>query len=403
MRGLIRGMQPVAGKPVRDLRADVFRGIALWFILIDHIPGNWLGGLTLRYVALCDATEAFVLLAGYAAGLAYGAVLDRRGWAFAAAALLRRLGTLYVAHIFLFVVFTAQVGYSAAALESSAYLDEMHLDAFGEQPYLALLQALLLRFQPAFLDILPLYIALLLMLVPVLPLLRRPLLLLGLSGLAYAGVRVLDINLPNWTGGGWFFNPLAWQLLFFTGALLGYVPRRRGPAPAVPFHPLLIGAAAAVLVLGLGIVLLGDYGEQWLAALPQPLADLLTTIDKTGLHPFRLLSVLALAYLVGHAVPRGAHWLRSRAAAPFVLMGQHGLPVFCAGIFLAFLGRLALEMDDRWPMQLAVNLAGLAALVSIGIVGAWYRMREHGESPHHATNSLPTGLRAPVGSSTTVT
>ncbi|MBL6079733.1 OpgC domain-containing protein [Belnapia sp. T18] len=403
MRGLIRGMQPVAGKPVRDLRADVFRGIALWFILIDHIPGNWLGGLTLRNVALCDATEAFVLLAGYAAGLAYGAVLDRRGWAFAAAALLRRLGTLYVAHIFLFVVFTAQVGYSAAALESSAYLDEMHLDAFGEQPYLALLQALLLRFQPAFLDILPLYIALLLMLVPALPLLRRPLLLLGLSGLAYAGVRVLDINLPNWTGGGWFFNPLAWQLLFFTGALLGYVPRRRRPAPAVPFHPLLIGAAVAVLVLGLGIVLLGDYGEQWLAALPQPLADLLTTIDKTGLHPFRLLSVLALAYLVGHAVPRGAHWLRSRAATPFVLMGQHGLPVFCAGIFLAFLGRLALEMDDRWPMQLAVNLAGLASLVSIGVVGAWYRMRERGDSPQHATNPVPVGLRVPVESTTTVT
>ncbi|WP_052388941.1 OpgC family protein [Belnapia moabensis] len=403
MRGLIRGMETVPGKPGRDLRADVFRGIALWFILIDHIPGNWLGKLTLRNVALCDATEAFVLLAGYAAGLAYGAALDRRGWTFSAAALLRRLGTLYVAHVFLFVVFTAQVGYSAAALESPAYLDEMHLDVFGEQPYLALLQALLLRFQPAFLDILPLYIVLLLMLVPALPLLRRPWLLMGLSGAGYVVVRLLDLNLPNWTGGGWFFNPLAWQVLFFTGALLGYAPRRRGPAPAVPFRPLLIGAAVVALVLGLGVVLVGDYGEQWLAALPQPVAELLATIDKTGLHPFRLISILALAYLVGHAVPRGAQWLRSRAAAPFVLMGQHGLPVFCAGIFLAFLGRLALEMDDRWPMQLAVNLAGLAALVSIGVVGAWYRMRERGEAPHNATNPAPVGLRAPVGSTTTVT
>lgn len=403
MRGLIRGMQPVAGKPVRDLRADVFRGIALWFILIDHIPGNRLGGLTLRNVALCDATEAFVLLAGYAGGMAYGAMLDRRSWLFAAAALLRRVGTLYVAHIFLFVIFTAQVGYSAAALESSAYLDEMHLDVFGEQPYLALLQALLLRFQPAFLDILPLYIVLLLMLVPALPLLRRPWLLMGLSAAGYVGVRLLDLNLPNWTGGGWFFNPLAWQVLFFTGALIGYKPPRRGPAPAVPFHPLLVGGAMAVLVLGLAVVLVGDYGEHWLAQLPQPLADLLTTIDKTGLHPFRLLSILALAYLVGHAVPRGAGWLRSRAAAPFVLMGQHGLPVFCAGIALAFLGRLALEMDDRWPMQAAVNLAGLAALVAIGVVGAWYRLRERGESAPHAMNPVPATLRAPAGSSTTVT
>ncbi len=404
MRQLIRGMQPGAGKMARDLRADAFRGIALWFILIDHIPGNRLGGLTLRNVALSDATEAFVLLAGYAAGLAYGATLDRHGWAFAAAALLRRLGTLYVAHIFLFVVFTAQVGYSAAALESSAYLDEMHLDVFGEQPYLALLQALLLRFQPAFLDILPLYIVLMLMLVPALPLLRWPWLLMGLSVAGYVVVRLFGLNLPNWVDGGWFFNPLAWQVLFFTGCLLGYAPwreGRRGPAPAVPFHPALIGAAILALLLGLVIVLIGDYGEQWLAELPQPLAELLTTIDKTGLHPFRLISVLALAYLVGHAVPRDANWLRSRLAAPFVLMGQHGLPVFCVGIFLAFLGRLALEMDDRWPMQVAVNLAGLAALISIGIIGAWYRLRERGESAHSATNPAAVGLRAPAASSTT--
>ncbi|MDB5373333.1 MAG: OpgC [Belnapia sp.] len=408
MRQLIRGLQPVGpggtagggttggGAGGRDLRADVFRGIALWFILIDHMPGNRLGGLTLRNIALCDATEGFVLLAGYAAGLAYGATLDRRGWVFAAAALLRRVGTLYVAHIFLFVVFTAQVGYSAAALESFAYLDELHLDVFGEQPYLALLQALLLRFQPAFLDILPLYIVLLLLLVPMLPLLRRPGLLIAASGGAYVLVRLLGVNLPNWTGGGWFFNPLAWQLLFFTGAALGYAPLRhgrRGPAPAVPFHPWLAVVAALVLAIGCAIVLIGDYNEQWLAELPSGLAELLTGIDKTGLHPFRLISILALAYLLGHAVPRGAHWLRGRLAAPFVLMGQQGLPVFCAGIFLAFLGRLALEMDDRWPMQAVVNLAGLAALVSIGLVAAWYRHRERGEAPR-PTHGPPPHARA---------
>lgn len=410
MRQLIRGMQPGAGQG-RDLRADVFRGIALWFILIDHMPGNRLGELTLRNIALCDATEGFVLLAGYAAGLAYGATLDRHGWAFAAAALLRRVGTLYVAHIFLFVVFTAQVGYSAAALESTAYLDELHLDVFGEQPYLALLQALLLRFQPAFLDILPLYIVLLLLLAPALPLLRRPGLLLGVSGLLYAMVRLLELNLPNWTGGSWFFNPLAWQLLFFTGALLGYAPLRdgrRGPPPSVPFRPWLVAVAVVILGIGSAIVLVGDYQEQWLVELPPGLANLLTTIDKTGLHPFRLLSILALAYLLGHAVPRGAAWIRSRLAAPFVLMGQHGLPVFCAGIFLAFLGRLALERDDRWAMQAAVNLVGLAALVSIGVIGAWYRLREKGDAPRHpgvAEAAMPASgrLQASAASSTTST
>lgn len=402
MRGLIRsGGAAGAG---RDLRVDLFRGIALWFIFIDHIPGNRLGELTLRNVALSDATEAFVLLAGYAAGMAYGAALDRRGWVFAAASLLRRAGTLYVAHIFLFVVFAAQVGYSASLLDSPAYLDELHLDPFREQPYHALLQALILRYQPAFLDILPLYIALLVLLAPALPLLRRPVLLLGLSGLLYALARLLDLNLPNWIDGGWFFNPFAWQLLFCTGCLLGYAPRRpdggRGPVPALPFRRDLAAAAVAVLAVGAAAVLVPFHAPHWLDLAPESLGVLLTTIDKSALHPLRLLSILALAYLVGHAVPQDARWLQARAAAPFVLMGQHGLPVFCAGIFLSFLGRLALELSDRGPMQLAVNLLGLTALVAIGAVAAWYRQRERGE-PAAAPADRRPGLPATAPSSTT--
>jgi len=32
----------------RDLRLDVCRGLAQWFIFLDHIPDNVLGWLTLR-------------------------------------------------------------------------------------------------------------------------------------------------------------------------------------------------------------------------------------------------------------------------------------------------------------------------------------------------------------------
>ncbi len=357
----------------RDLWADVFRGLALWFIFIDHVPGNRLGGFTLRNFALCDATEAFVLLAGYAAGLAYGSVLDRQGWSFAAAALLRRAGTLYIAHIFLFVVFTAQVGYSAAALDSAAYLDELHLDAFREQPYRALLEALLLRFQPAFLDILPLYIVLLLMLVPGLLLLHRPWLLVALSMAVYLAVRTAGVNLPSWTGGGWFLNPLAWQALFFVGCALGGT-RRAGDPPPVPYSRPAVLSCAALLAVGAALVVAWQRPEP-LPYLPEWLAAVLAGVDKTGLHPFRLLSILALAYLLGHWVGRDAAWLRSPLAAPFLLMGQHGLPVFGAGIFLSFMGRVALERSEAWPMQAAVNLLGLAAMVAVAAVGAWYRQR----------------------------
>ena len=371
MSGLIRVGE--AGGGGRDLRADVFRGVALWFIFVDHVPGNLLGAFTLRNVAMCDATEAFVLLAGYAAGMAYGAMLDRQGWAFAAAALLRRVGTLYIAHIFLFVVLTAQVGYSVAALDSPAYLDELGLDAFGDRPYRALLEALLLRFQPAFLDILPLYIVLLLLLVPGLLLLRRPRLLIGLSLGAYLSVRIADVNFPSWTGGGWFLNPMAWQALFFIGCAIGG-SRRRGDPVRIPHSRSVALFCAVALAVGAALEIVGQRPEP-LRYLPDALVSLRSSVDKTGLHPLRLFSVLALAYLLGHWVSRDAGWLRSRPAAPFLLMGQHGLPVFCAGIFLSFMGRVALEWSEGLPMQAGVNLAGLGAMVAIAAVGAWYRQR----------------------------
>lgn len=354
----------------RDLRVDFFRGLALWWIFVDHIGADWLNRLSLRNFALCDATEVFVLLAGYAGAIAYGRTMDRHGWPYAAADVIRRAWTLYVAHIFLFMVFAVQVTYSATALDRADFLDEIHLDVLGNNPYRALLEALILRFQPAYMNILPLYIVLLLIFAAALPLLRRPAVLAGLSLSLYGMVRVLDISLPSWTGGTWFFNPLAWQLLFILGAILSYAPIRP------PARPRLVDAAAMGMVL-FGLV------EQWVifahpnltAHLPARLAHGLLAVDKEGLHPFRLASILALTWLTVRLVPADAGWIRSRLAAPFVLCGQHSLPVFCSGIFLSFLGRLVFEQTAGWPMQVAVNGAGALLLVMVGAIAAWYRAK----------------------------
>ncbi len=107
----------------RDLRVDFCRGLALWWIYADHVPGDVLADYSLRNFTMCDATEVFVLLAGYGAGLAYGGTMDRQGVLYAAADTLRRAWTLYIAHIFLFVVYTAQVAYSAQLLDRAFYLE----------------------------------------------------------------------------------------------------------------------------------------------------------------------------------------------------------------------------------------------------------------------------------------
>ena len=352
----------------RDLRVDFFRGVALWLIFIDHIPGNWIAQFSLRNFALCDSAEMFVLLAGYAAGLAYGRSMDRHGWVFAGADVLRRAWVLYVAHIFLFVVFSAQVSYSATALDRSDYLEEIHIDALADAPYRAMLEALLLHFQPAYLDILPMYVVLLVMFAFLMPLLRLRWLLLAISGAAYAGVRLTGYNLPSWTGGGWYFNPLAWQFLFVCGAVLGYRPFRL-PGPRILYDVL-----AALVLLG-GVVLLWlvwPYDDSELR-LPLWATKILISVDKQSLHPMRLISIFALVWVVVRTIPAGARWLKSRAASAFVLCGQHSLAVFCAGIFLSFLGRLAMEEQPDWTIQAAVNILGAAALVAVGALAAWYR------------------------------
>jgi hypothetical protein len=364
---------PIASlvRPGRDLRVDFLRGLALWFIFIDHTPGNLLGQATLRNVAFCDATEGFVLLAGYAAGIAYGRMLEREGWLRAAARVTGRVGTLYVAHIFLFVVFTAQVGFSAAALDAQAYLDELQLDPFGQEPYRAMLEALLLRYQPAFLDILPLYIVVLAMFVGVLPLVRRPGVLLLLSVALYVATRTFGFAPPSWTGSGWYFNPFAWQLLFAIGVALG----RADPALLArrfPYSRVLLLLVLLVLVAAAVMLNWVWHGPIRGREAPEWLAAWLAGVDKTGLHPARVVSVLVMAWLLGHLIPADARWLQGRLAAPFALMGQQSLPVFCAGVFLSFLGRVAIETSANLASQVVVNLAGLAALVLVGVVSAWY-------------------------------
>ena len=64
----------------RDLRLDLCRGLALWFIFLDHIPDNALSWVTLRNYGFSDTAEVFVFVSGYTCMIAYGVALRQRGW-----------------------------------------------------------------------------------------------------------------------------------------------------------------------------------------------------------------------------------------------------------------------------------------------------------------------------------
>src|SRR5215813_4115941 len=146
-------VQPVEGsvmllpKPDRDLRLDLFRGLALWLIFLDHIPSNIVNWLTVRNYGFSDATEIFVFISGYTAVIAYSSMMLREGWLRAAARIWRRVWQLYVAHILLFVVYTAEIAYVSIATDTSAVIEEFAMMGLGDNPFQAMMQAALLNFR----------------------------------------------------------------------------------------------------------------------------------------------------------------------------------------------------------------------------------------------------------------
>src|SRR5437762_14314365 len=93
----------------RDLRLDLFRGMGLWMIFLDHIPHDVVSWLTLRNYGFSDAAEFFVFISGYLVGWLYAPIV-RGGLLLAAVKRLRtRLPQLYIAHIMLFLVITPPI------------------------------------------------------------------------------------------------------------------------------------------------------------------------------------------------------------------------------------------------------------------------------------------------------
>ena len=377
----------------RDLRLDFFRGLALIFIFVDHIPENILSYFTIQAVEFFDAAEVFIFISGYTAALVYGQTLVSQGRLYATARILGRAWQLYVAHIFLFVMFIAEVSYTVTTFNNPMYNDEMRVGDFLNEPHVAIVKALLLEFQPTFLDILPLYILLLLIFPVVLLGLRsRPLIVLVPSFLLYLLVQVTDLSVPAYPEGHvWYFNPLAWQFLFITGAALGLPWRHEQPWSrwARPVLPLAVTVVAAGLIIKLSWTIHGIWDP-----FPGLLLKELWPVNKNNLSLIRVIPFFAAVAVVVIVVPANAAILRSSAAKPLVLCGQQSLEIFCLGILLSALGHFVLsEYDSAISIQLLVNLAGILVMCLTARMLDWYKTMGRTQIPRFATTQTGRGNR----------
>ncbi len=359
----------------RDIRLDFFRGLALIFIFVDHIPDNLLAYMTLANVVFSDAAEVFVFISGYTAAVVFGGLERRHGALFAGVQVLRRCWSLYVAHIFVFIIFTAQVSWTAERTNNQMFAEEMGVIAFLAEPHIAVIRALILSFQPAFMNILPLYIVLLTTLAVLLPAIaRRPLVVSIVSGAIYVAAQIFRLNPSTYPAGVWFFNPLAWQFLFLLGAALGRASLDGGFA--ILGRRDLLAASCVVLALCVAV----RVPLTILYALDRSPADIvrftLAIGDKTNLGPLRLINFLALAHVVAAAIPRDSPVLAWRWLKPVVVCGRQSLAVFCLGIFLSYGAHLTLtEVNHSFLSQLSVTLAGVIMMYALARILDWSKTR----------------------------
>jgi hypothetical protein len=375
----------------RDLRLDLFRGLANWAIFLDHIPNNAVAWLTTRNYGFSDAADIFVFISGYTAAFVYARRMAVQGVLAGTALLLRRVWQLYVAHILLFVFYAVAIGY-VAQRGHAHLLDEFNVAGLIERPVATLARGLLLKFKPLNLDVLPLYIVIMAGFPPLLVLMRRsPDVALAASAIVYLLAHLLDWNFTAYPSGGWYFNPFAWQLLFTMGAWAALGGRAR--AQTLTRSRIVLAASVAFVVFAFVVTLAVRVDSA--ALLPTALLEFFAPNDKTNLAPYRVLHLLALAVIVVRLVPEDWSGLRSAVLRPAVVCGQRSLDVFCVGIFLSFVGHFILEMySDALTMQIAVSGVGLMLMTCVAVYRTWSRTLD---APPPSAKRAAVADRSPQG------
>jgi hypothetical protein len=333
-------------------------------IFLDHIPDVGIPLLTLRNYGFSDAAEMFVFISGYLVGFIHAPVVSSGHFLAALKRLWKRAGQLYVAHILLFLLFTAQVARTARRFENPMYENEFNVFGFLREPDVLIGHAITLRYRPVNLDILPLYIILVLA-SPFIVwcLVRRPMLTLLGSLSLYIAARWFDWNLPSYPPGKyWYFNPFCWQLLFVFGAWCGM--GQLAKASRLVWSRTGFALAATWLLFSFLVAMTWQLPSLE-PLLPRWVAKAIYPIDKSNLDMLRVTHFLALALLASFFIEKDWKALTSRWLQPLILCGRHSLAIFCYSILLSFSAHwiLAQYGTGSWGL-LAVCAAGIVILVS---------------------------------------
>jgi hypothetical protein len=351
------------GGAKRDLRIDFFRGLALYMIIFDHVPGDPLGQFTYFHLGLSDAAEIFVFLSGVSCGIVYSRVLSRHG----VGGLLRNVSwralQIYIYYLIASLVTILVIVVSRDIIA----IPENHQALIGlrEDPLAAIKSAILLISPPDLPGILVLYLELTLFAIPMFLLIaaRSSAAALLTSGGLWLPAQFHPDLFPRLADNS-FFNPIAWQFIFCIGMFVG--TWYHSDTSLEPFRrpPWVLLACTVV-----GVALLYRIASKDEAGSIFQM--------KENLSAIRLVHFLSVAFLVAIFVRPNSPIFHWPGASALIKTGRCSLQVFCAGVVLSVLLNLfiAVEAPPAWER---IILDCLAIMLIASMATALIRSRhEH--------------------------
>ena len=359
----------------RDLRIDFARGIANYFMLLDHIPNNVVNLLTMRNFGFSGAADLFAFISGYAVAILYGRMMLERGFVVAASRIIKRAWQLYAAHIVLFVVYINAIGWVAAHYAAPDIIQEYHVIGILNDPVRVLTHGLLLQSRPLNLDVLQMAIVLLAFFPFALAsLMRWPNLTMIGSIALYLAARQFGLGLPAYPAGSSYLNPFCWQLLFVLGAYLALNGARLLRALQELWVVRMLAFTYLVFAL---LVTVAARNPAIGSIIPDFLIRPFVPTDRDNLGPFRVMHLLALTLLLSQLVPADWKGFHSKLMQPILKCGEEWLASFCAGIFLALAGHFVLiTSPNSVLLQVLVSIVVLAVMTVVAYYVSWSRQQD---------------------------
>ncbi len=378
----------------RDLRVDLLRGFFVVAMVVDHVRGQsplWVFTGGNRFYT--SAAEGFILTSGLVAGLVYARLIARDGLAAGLLKLLTRAATLYL----------VTIGVTLLLLPASEILYLPWAQGVDLSDVPSVLVSIITLHRTYYLiDVMLLYTALFALVPTAFALMNggRSVVVLGASWLLWALYQVFpDYAAIPWPiAGNYLFDFSAWQVLFFTGLVLGYhhdripvLSRRAGLALL-----LLTGLGTAALV---GIFFLVDpptavmstdivLGRLVFHDARPWLQDMV--FSKVSLRPGRLVASAVTFTFLFLLVTVSWRQIRRLLGALLIPLGQHALYAYTAHIAVAGLVAWALT-----PLHLAFPGSGWlnAGIQAASVLLIWFLVKHQFLAPTPRTQrawySLP--------------